>query len=105
MMKIKRNDMVKVLAGRDKAKTGKVLRVFPRENRALVEGINFIKRHTRQTKQDQKGGITQKEIPMQISNLMLICKHCNKPTPVGIKIMGDGSSKARVCKRCKEILS
>lgn len=105
MMTVRHNDMVKVLTGKDRGKTGKVLRVFPEKNRALVEGINFIKRHARQTKQDQKGGIIQKESPVQISNLMLVCKHCNKPTRVGIKIMGDGSSKARVCKKCKEILS
>ena len=105
MTKIRRNDTVKVLAGKDRGKTGKVLRVFPEENRVLVEGINFIKRHTRQTKQEQKGGIVQKESPVQISNLILICKHCNKPTRVEMKIMSDGSSKVRVCKKCKEIIT
>ena len=105
MAKIKRNDMVKILAGKDKGKTGKVLTVFPGKNRALVEGVNFIKRHSRQTKQEQKGGIIQKESPLQISNLLLICKHCNKPTRVGMKIMKDGVSKARVCKKCKEIIA
>jgi large subunit ribosomal protein L24 len=105
MIKIRRNDMVKVLAGKDRGKTGKVLKVFPGEGRVLVESINFIKRHTKQTRQDQKGGIMQKESPIQISNLMLICKHCNKPTRVGIKIMQDGVSRARICKKCKEILT
>ena len=105
MIKIRRNDIVKVSTGKDSGKTGKILKVFPKENRALVEGINFIKRHTRQAKQGQKSGIVQKESPVQISNLLLICKHCNKPTRVGIKIMGDGSSKVRICKKCKEILS
>lgn len=104
-IKIRRNDTVKVLTGKDKGKTGKVLRVFPQERRALVEGINFIKKHTRQTKQEQKGGIIQKESPVQISNLILICKHCSKPTRVEMKVMADGISKARVCKKCKEILS
>lgn len=105
MIKIKRNDIVKVLTGRDKGKTGKVLLILPKKNRALVEGINFIKRHTRQTKQDKKGGIIQKESPAQISNLMLICKHCNKPTRVEMKIMSGGSGKARACKKCKEVIS
>ncbi|MBN1871531.1 MAG: 50S ribosomal protein L24 [Candidatus Omnitrophica bacterium] len=105
MIKIKRNDTVKLLKGKDRGKTGKVLKVFPTEGRALIEGINFIKRHTRQTKQDQKGGIIQKEAPVRFSNLMLICKHCNKPTRVGTKIMQDGSSKARICKKCKEVIA
>lgn len=105
MLKIKRNDIVKVLTGKDRGKTGKVLKVFPKEKRILVEGINFIKRHARQTKQDQKGGIIQKEAPADISNLMLVCKHCNKPTRVKIKIMGNGSSKARVCGKCKEVIT
>lgn len=98
-----RNQIVKILAGKDRGKTGKVLKIFPKENRLLVEGINFIKRHTRQTRQDTKGGIIQKESPMQISNVMLICKKCSKPTRVGTKIMNDGS-KVRVCKKCKEII-
>jgi len=102
MMKIIRDDIVKVAAGKDKGKTGRVLKVFPKESRALVEGVNFIKRHTRQTKQEQKGGIIQKESPIQIANLLLICKHCNKPTRVGIKIMED--NKVRMCKKCKEII-
>ena len=105
MANLKRNDTVKVLAGKDKGKTGKVLKVFSGKNRALVESVNFVKRHTRQTKQNQKGGIIQKESPIQISNLILICKHCNKPTRVGVKIMKDGESRARVCKKCEEIIT
>jgi len=104
MFKIKRNDIIKVIAGKDKGKTGKVLMVLPKENRLLVEGINFIKRHTRQTRQDQKGGIIQKESPIHISNAVLVCKHCNQPTKIGIEIIGDGS-KVRVCKKCKEIIT
>ena len=103
MIGITRNQIVKVLAGKDRGKTGKVLKIFPKEKRLLVEGINFIKKHTRQTKQDTKGGIIQKESPIQISNVMLICKKCNKATKIGTKIMNDGS-KVRVCKKCKEII-
>jgi large subunit ribosomal protein L24 len=97
--------MVKVLAGRDRGKTGKVLKVFPVKNRILVEGINFVKKHTRQTKQEQKGGIIQKEIPITVSNLMLVCKHCNKPTRIKMKILKDGASKARMCAKCNEVIS
>lgn len=104
-MKIRRNDTVKVITGKDKGKTGKVLQVLPDAGRVLVEGVNFIKRHTRQTKQEQKGGIVQKEAPLKVSNVILICKHCNKPTRVGIKIIGESSGKARVCKKCGEIIT
>ena len=104
MSRITRNQIVKVLAGKNRGKTGKVLKVFPKEDRLLVEGINLVKRHTRQTKQDTKGGIIQKESPIQISNVILICKKCNKPTKVGIKIMNDGS-RVKVCKKCKEIIA
>ena len=104
MIKIRRSDMVKVLTGRDKGKTGKVLCVYPDKNKALVEGINFVKRHTKQTRQDQKGGILQKESLIHISNLMLVCKHCNKPTRLKVKIMDDRASRVRVCTECNEVL-
>ena len=100
---ITRNNIVKVLTGKDRGKQGKVLKVFPKKKKLLVEGINFIKKHTRQTKQDTKGGIIQKESPIHVSNLMLICKKCNKPTRIGAKIMNDGSV-VRVCKKCKETI-
>lgn len=103
MIAIKRNDIVKILAGKDKGKTGKVIMVFPRKDRALVEGVNYVKKHTKQTQQNQKGGIIQKEMPIQFSNLMLMCKNCNKPTRVEINITADG--KARICKKCKEIIA
>ncbi|MEA3306102.1 MAG: 50S ribosomal protein L24 [Candidatus Omnitrophota bacterium] len=103
MGRITHNNIVKVLAGKDRGKQGKVLRVFPKKKRLLVEGINFIKKHTRQTKQDTKGGIIQKESPIHVSNLMLICKKCNKPTRIGMKIMNDGSV-VKVCKKCKETI-
>ena len=103
MILIKRNDTVKVLAGKDKGKTGRVIMVFPKKNRALVEGVNYVKKHARQTQQNQKGGIMQKEMPIQISNLMLMCKSCNKPARVEINITADG--KTRVCKKCKETIA
>ena len=102
-MKIKQNDQIKVIAGKDKDKSGKVLRVFPKEKKAIVEGINFVKRHTRKTQQDQKGGVVQREAPISLSNLMVICTRCTKPTRVGITVLTDGT-KSRYCKKCEEIL-
>ena len=103
MKKIKKNDVVYVLAGRDKGKTGKVFIVMGKEDRALVEGINYVKKHTRKTKQDQQGGIVQKESPIHLSNLALFCKTCSKPSRVAINVLADGT-RSRSCKRCKEVL-
>ncbi len=103
MHKIKKNDMVYVLAGRDNGKTGKVFRVFTKKDYALVEGINYVKKHARKTKQDQQGGIVQKESQIHLSNIGLLCKTCNKPAKIGINVLADGT-KSRFCKRCKEVV-
>ena len=103
MEKIKKNDIVYVLSGRDSGKTGKVFRVFSGKGRALVEGINYVKKHARKTKADQQGGIIHKESPIHLSNLALFCKTCNKYGRVGVHILSDGT-KSRYCKRCKEAL-
>jgi len=103
MLKIKRNDTVYVLTGRDKGKKGKVLRAVPGESRVLVEGVNLVKKHKRRTQTDQQGGIVSIESSIDISNLMLLCKHCNKPVRVGVKVLNDGA-KVRVCKQCKEVI-
>jgi len=102
-MKIKKNDQVKVIGGKDKGKTGKVLRVFPKSAKVIIEGANFIKRHTRKTQQNQQGGIVQREAAMSVSNVQLICTRCNKPTRIGFTALSDGT-KARFCKKCEEIL-
>ena len=102
-MHIKKNDIVFVNAGKDKGKKAKVLKVFPSVQRALVEGINYVKKHTRRTKEDQQGGIIQRENPIHISNLSLICSRCNKPVRVGFNKMPDGT-RARVCKKCGEVI-
>lgn len=102
MIKIRKNDMVMVLAGRDKGKTGKVLTVLPKGRRAIVEGVNFVKKHTRKTREDQQGGIIQKESQIDLSNLALYCKGCNRPTKIGVNMLQDGS-KSRYCKRCNEV--
>lgn len=103
MRKIKKNDIVFVLAGKDRGKSGKVFDLFPKKNRALVEGINYIKKHARKTKQDQQGGIIQKEASIELSNLALFCKTCNKPARTGINILADGT-RSRFCKKCKEVI-
>jgi large subunit ribosomal protein L24 len=103
MNKIKKNDTVYVLAGRDRGKTGRVFMVFPKEGRALVEGVNYVKKHARKSQSNQQGGILQKESPIQISNLALFCKNCNKASRIGFSTLTDGT-KSRFCKRCKEAL-
>lgn len=103
MLHIKKNDTVKVLAGKDKGKTGKVLKVFPDRKRAIVQGANFTKKHKRKTRQDDQGGIVQREASVNLSNLLVVCKGCNRPTRIGVDVLADGS-KVRYCKKCKEVL-
>ena len=101
---IKKNDMVYVLSGKDRGKTGKVLKVYLDKNRAVVEGINYIQKHTRPNPQKNvKGGILPKESPIHISNLMVVCKRCSKPARVGVSVIQSGR-KARICKNCNELL-
>lgn len=101
MFKIKKGDTVQVIKGDDKGKKGKVLKVFFQERRALVEGLNLMKKHKRKTQQDQLGGVVSIEAPMSISNLMFFCKHCNGPVRLGFSVLND-KSKSRICKGCKE---
>ena len=103
MFKIRRDDTVIVLAGKDKGKQGKVMRLFPVTRKAIVQGVNYVKKHTRKNKQDQQGGIVSKESPIHLSNLAVFCKTCNKYGRIGIHILADGT-KSRYCKRCKEVL-
>jgi large subunit ribosomal protein L24 len=96
--------MVYVLSGKDRGKTGKVLKVFVDKERAVVEGLNYIQKHTRPNPQKNvKGGILPKESPVHISNLMVVCKRCNKHSRMGFSVMQDGR-KVRVCKSCNELL-
>ncbi len=100
---IKKGDTVKVIAGKEINKTGKVLRVDREKNRVIVEKVNFIKRHAKQSAQNKQGGIIEREGSLHASNLMLICDKCNTPTRINKKILDDGK-KVRICKKCKEIL-
>jgi len=101
MLHIKKDDQVKVLAGKDRGKSGRVLRVFPGRSRAVVENINRIKRHTRANPQRNiQGGIVEREAPIHISNLKVICPECSQAVRVGYQILSDGS-KVRICKSCE----
>lgn len=102
MSKIRKNDIVAVLAGKDKGKTGKVLKVLKNDNKAIVEGVNFIKRHKKRTREEQQGGVIQMEMPLHISNLAVFCKGCNRPTKIGFSLLKDGT-KSRFCKKCNEV--
>jgi large subunit ribosomal protein L24 len=99
-LKIRKGDRVVVLTGRDKGKTGEVIRIYPSEMRALVQGINMVKRHSRQTARDP-GGIVDKEAPIHLSNLSHIDPKSDKPTRVGFKILEDGR-KIRIARRSGE---
>jgi large subunit ribosomal protein L24 len=104
-MNIAKDDMVAVIAGDDRGKRGKVLRVFREKRRATVEGVNFIVRHTRANpSKQQQGGRLEKEAPVDMSNLMLICPRCESPRRFGIKRL-EGGQKARACQRCGEMLT
>lgn len=101
---VKKGDTIAVLAGKDNGKKGKILHVFPKKNRVMVEGINFVKRHTRgDPRKGQQGGIITRETSIHISNIMLICPNCNQPSRLGKIILNNGS-KVRVCKKCNEII-
>lgn len=100
MLHIKKNDQVTVLAGRDRGKSGRVLRVMPDTNRALVENINVIRRHTRRNPQKNiQGGIVERESSIHLSNLKVLCSECGKAVRVGFRKLSDGK-KVRVCKSC-----
>jgi large subunit ribosomal protein L24 len=101
--RIRKNDTVKVIAGKEKGKSGKVMRVIPKKDRAIVEKLNLVKRHLKPSQQSRQGGILEKESPIQMSNLMLICSKCTDPTRVGYRILED-DRKVRYCKQCNEII-
>jgi large subunit ribosomal protein L24 len=100
---IKKDDFVRIIAGRDRGKQGKVLQVYPKDGRLRVERIHMIKRHTRPTQQMQQGGIIEREGTIHISNVMLLCTRCNRGVRVGHQVLDDGK-KVRVCRRCGDVL-
>ncbi len=102
-MKIRKEDNVLVITGKDKGKKGKVRFVYPGKNRVLIEGVNMIKTHSRARQQVKQAGLIEREAPIALSNVMLICTRCNKPARIGYKILDDGR-KARICRSCKEAI-
>lgn len=97
---VRKNDNVVVMAGRDRGKRGRVLKVLPDRNRIVVEGVNFIKRHTRPNpRANVKGGIVEREASVHASNVQIVCPECGVPTRIGRQLLGDGR-KVRVCRKC-----
>ena len=103
MMKIIKNDTVKVISGNHKGKVGKVLKVFPRTSRLIVEKVNLVKRHRKPRSQTDQGGILEKEASIHMSNVLLVCPKCSKPARTGVGRLADGKP-VRVCKSCNEML-
>lgn len=102
-MKVVKNDTVLVISGNYNGKKGKVLKVFPKGQRVIVEGVNFIKRHTKPTQKNPQGGIVEKEAPIHVSKLMVVCPKCDAPSRIGRQVLEDGK-RVRVCKSCGEML-
>ena len=101
-MKIKANDKVKIVAGKDRGKEGKVLQVFTDSDRVVVEGLNIMKKHLRPKKHGDKGQVIELSAPLCVANVMLLCPKCGKVTRVGYR--QDGDKKKRICRKCKEFI-
>lgn len=102
-MNIKKGDTVMVITGKDAGRKGKVLKVITKDQRVVVEGINKAKKHQRPSRAIPQGGILQIEAPLNVSNVMLLCTKCNKPTRIAKKFLNNGT-KVRVCKNCGEVV-
>ena len=101
-MHIRKNDIVKIISGESRGKTGKVIRVSQEKQTAIVQGVNLLWKHMRRSQQYPHGARIQKEAPLPVAKLMLVCSNCNKPTRVGYKITG--ADKIRVCKKCQQTI-
>lgn len=101
MLRINKDDKVKIIKGKDRGKTGKVLRIESAKNRVYVEGINIVKKHMRQKDQSKPGGVLKKEGPVNISNIRLICPNCGKAVRVGFNVRESGK-KTRICRKCNQ---
>jgi len=102
-LEIRKGDVVEVITGNDKGKRGKVLKIFPEMRKLIIERVHFMKKHVRPTRQDPKGGIQERETPIHISNVMLVCPNCNSKTRIGHHKLEDGS-RVRICRLCKEMV-
>jgi len=107
-MKIKKNDKVLIISGKDRGKTGKVLRVFPKEGKILVEGGNIVKKHQKPKRQGEKGQVIQLPKPIDASNVKIICPNCGKASRIGYRVVLKNEkqkTKTRICKKCDQVLS
>jgi len=102
-VEIRKNDSVMVIAGKERGKTGKILRVLPEKSAIIVERLNIVKRHSKPRGPQQPGGIVEKEAAIHSSNVMIMCDKCNAPVRIGQKILADGK-KIRICRSCNEAL-
>ena len=102
-MNIRKNDTVLVIAGKDRGKKGKVRFAHPKDERLIVEGVNFVKKHARATGRARQAGVIELEAPVHVSNVMLLCSRCNQPTRVGFRFLEDGR-KVRICRSCHEVI-
>jgi large subunit ribosomal protein L24 len=102
-MRIRKDDTVVIITGKDRGKKGKVRRAFPSEDRVVVEGLNMIKRHSRARRATRQAGIIEMEAPIHVSDIMLICNKCGNPTRVNFRLLEDGK-KVRVCNSCREVI-
>ncbi len=101
--KIRKGDLVRVMTGKEKGKEGKVLQILPEKQTVVIEKLNIVKKHTRPSQKNPKGGILEREGRIHLSNVMILCGNCNKPTRTGVKLLPDGK-KLRMCKSCGEVL-
>lgn len=99
-MKIRKGDRVQVLTGKDRGKTGTVTRSIPARGRVIVDGVNIAKKHQKPTRSTQQGGIIDKEMPIPVANVAIVCPSCGKPTRVGYRFEADGT-KVRICRKCE----
>ena len=97
-MRIKKGDTIKIIASKDKGKTGKILKVFPKKKKVLIDGLNLYKKHVRPKRQGEKGEVVLVPRPMDASNVMFACPNCGKAVKIGYRL--DGKNKSRVCKKC-----
>ena len=102
MARIKKGDLVSVLSGKDRGKTGKVLEVWPQRDRALVEHLNLLKHFERRSQQNPQGGVIEREGTLALSKLAPVCPNCRKPARIGWSVTGDGQ-KQRICRRCQGV--
>ncbi len=101
--RLKKSDVVMIIAGKEVGKSGKILKFLPKSQRVVVEKVNMIKRHTKPSAKLRQGGIVEREGSLQVSNVMILCHKCNAPVRIGKRILEDGS-KVRVCRKCGDIL-